>query len=92
MNIVNTLADLTIKYFTERNFKLFIKALLTLKEEVIKLDPEKLDPGMVDLTMDENMWMWAEDAASKNPSEYDWEAAMIISADLQSIINESKKD
>lgn len=90
MNIINTLAELAVKYFSERNFKLFIKALLTLKEETIKLDPEVLNPNMVDLVMDESMFEWAEGIAGKEPSEYDWEAAMIISADLQSILNEKE--
>lgn len=90
MSLVNTIADLAIKYFSERNFKLFIKALLTLKEEVIKLDPEILDPNMVDLVMDENMWSWAEEIAGKEPSDYDWEAATIIVADINSILNSSK--
>ncbi len=89
MNLANTLADLAIKYFSERNFKLFIKALLTLKEEVIKLDPGNLDPGMVDLVMDQNMWDWTIEAANREPTDYDWEAATVIAADLQSILNNS---
>jgi len=83
---INLLAELAIKYFSEKNFKLFIKALLTLKEEVIKLDPAKLDVGLVDLIMDENLFDWAEGAASKQPSDYDWEAATVITLDLQDIL------
>lgn len=92
MNLVNTLADLAIKYFSERNFKLFIKALLILKEEVIKLAPSTLDVGMVDLVMDESLFEWAEGIAGKEPSDYDWEAATVIAADLQSILNETNQN
>jgi hypothetical protein len=84
--------DIIIKYFSEKNFKLFIKGLLTLKEEVIKLDPENLEPGLVDLIMDENMFEWAEGIAGKNPSDYDWEAATVIAADLQDILKNSKDE
>jgi hypothetical protein len=87
MILVNTLADLAIKYFSERNFKLFIKALLTLKEEVIKLDPESLDDGMVDLVMDEALFDWALESYNKEPSDYDWQAATVVYADLQFILN-----
>ena len=89
---INLLAELAIKFFSERNFKLFIKTLLTLKEEVIKLDPEVLEVGLVDLVMDENMWDWVSEASSREPTEYDWEAAAVITADLQDILNNSKKE
>lgn len=89
---INLLAELAIKYFSEKSFKLFIKALLTLKEEVIKLDPEVLDVGLVDLVMDENMWDWISGAVGREPTEYDWEAAAVIAADLQNILQNSKNE
>lgn len=89
---INLLIELAIKYFSERNFKLFLKALLTLKEEVIKLKPEKLSAELVDFVMDENVWEWAEGIAGKTPSEYDWEAATVIAADLQDILKKFNND
>lgn len=88
-NKIRLMSELVIKYFTEKNFKLFIKALLTLKEIVISMDPSTLDVGMVDLIMDENMFDWVVEAASRVPSENDWNAATYIAADLQDILKNS---
>ena len=89
MKNINLIANIVIKYFDEKNFQLFIKALLTLKDEVIKYDPAELDPGMVDLVMDEAVFDWALENYNKEPSDYNWEAASIVVADLRDILKNS---
>ena len=92
MNKINLLIELCIKFFSEQNFKGFIKSLLTLKAEVIKVDPEKLNDGLVDLIMDENCIDWAVSSIDRAPTDYDWEAARLIALDLQEILNEIVKN
>ena len=92
MNKINLMIELCIKFFSEENFKGFIKALLTLRSEVIKLDPEKIDIGLVDLIMDEEMGNWAISSIDRIPTDYDWEAARLISLELKDILTEINKN
>lgn len=86
MNNIKHTIKLILKAFTEANFKEFIKQLLTLQEEMTKVDPENMDPRLVDFGMDQDMFDWGISAMDKDPTEYDWEAAGYIAKDLQEII------
>jgi hypothetical protein len=92
MTKINLMIELCIKFFSEQNFKGFIKSLLTLRSEVIKLNPENIDVGLVDLIMDEEMGSWAISAMDRSPTDYDWEAARLISLELQDILIEVNKN
>lgn len=88
MNKIKSTIEYILKTFLEKNFKLFIKALLTLREEIIKVDPEQMNPALVDFGMDQEMFEgWAISSIDKEPSEYNWEAAGFIIRDLQDILN-----
>ena len=83
MNEIKNICENIVKAFTETNFKEFIGQLLTFRDEVIKHDPQEMDPGIVDLAMDENMWEWASSAVNRKVTDFDWEAAGYIAADVQ---------
>ncbi len=83
MNRVKETIANALKAFESNNFELFIKELLTFRTEVLKIDPALLDLGLVDLIMDENVWIWAISAISREPTDFDWEAAGFIAADLK---------
>ncbi len=87
MNKIKHTIELILKAFTESNFKVFIKELLTLQKELIKVDPEHMEPRLVDFGMDEDMWNdWVISSIDKDPTQYDWEAAGYIAKDLQEIL------
>lgn len=92
MTKINLMMELCIKFFSEQNFKGFIKTLLTLRSEVIKINPEDVDVGLVDLMMDEEMNNWAISGMDRTPTDYDWEAARLISLELQDILVEINKN
>lgn len=72
--------------FTSNNFSDFIKNLIKLRAEALTYDPELMNLGLVDLMMDENMWNWIATAIEKPPTEFDWEAAGYVAADLKDIL------
>ena len=86
MNKIKHTIEQTLKAFTESNFKEFIKQVLTLREELIKIDPEHMEPRLVDFGMDEDMFDWAISAIDRDATEYDWVAAGYIAKDLQEIL------
>jgi len=85
MQTIKNTMNLIIKSYDNKNFQQFIKELLTLREEIIKFDPEDLDPSLVDFNMDENMYDWTISGIGREPTKYDWEAAEIITANLRDI-------
>lgn len=87
MNKIKYTIEEILKYFRENNFKLFIKELLTLQEEMIKVNPEDMHSRLVDFGMDEDMFAWGISAIDKIPTEYDWTAAEYIAKDLQEVLN-----
>ncbi len=91
MNKITHTIELTLKDFTNSDFKAFITNLLTLQQELIKVDPEELDPGLIDFGMDQNMWDYATSAIDREPTEYDWEAAGYIASDLKEILDNLKQ-
>ena len=92
MNEIKQTIENTIKAFEHQNFLLFIKHLLTLRDEVVKVDPENTDPGLVDLIMDENAISWAISSIGRAPIENDWIAAGYIAADLKEILENINKN
>lgn len=88
MNKIKYTIEEILKYFRENNFKLFIKELLTLQEEMIKVNPEDMHSRLVDFGMDEDMWNdWVISSIDKDPTQYDWTAAEYIAKDLQEVLN-----
>lgn len=83
MDKIKSAMESVLKYFTDSNFKGFIKSLLTLRTEVLKVDPGSLELNLVDLVMDDNAYDWVVSALDKEPTEFDWEAAGYIASDLQ---------
>lgn len=84
MDVIKNTTENILKDFGNKNFKLFIKDLLTLRTEVLKTNPEGLELGLVDLIMDDSVFDWLISAMDREPTEYDWEAAGFVARDLKS--------
>lgn len=85
------LIDNIINGFTSNNFSSLIKNLFELRKVALQFDPKEMNLALVDFLMDENMWSWIVSAAGKEPTEFDWEAAGYVAADLKDILENGVK-
>jgi hypothetical protein len=80
-----------IKDFTSGSFSSLIKNLFELRKTALEFDPKEMNLALVDFLMDENMWSWITSGVGKEPTEFDWEAAGYVAADLKTILESGIK-
>jgi hypothetical protein len=88
-NILQRLVKILVS-FESKKFGPFIKNLLLLREDISGIDPELFHTDFVDFLLDNNMWNWIISGLDKDPTEFDWEAAQFIAADIKDIITNNK--
>lgn len=90
-SLMDKISDV-LNSFISNNFSEFIKNLIKLRTEALTYNPEQMNLGLVDLLMDENMWNWVSSTIEKDPTEFDWEAAGYVAADLKDILENNNTE